>query len=112
LPARAGVTGAATARQPRPATAAPGDSSRLTGRDRPQLTRHHLRDQSPLRRTQIEVVEDPVAHEAMPDSITALYTEAREIGARSPKSAAALLRLALQHLLIEIAEERDISEPS
>jgi hypothetical protein len=52
----------------------------------------------------------PVAHEAMPDSIKVLYVEAREVGIRSPRSAAALLRLALQHLLIQIAEERDIND--
>ncbi len=40
--------------------------------------------------------------EGMPDAVVALYNEARDVSTRSPRSAAALLRLALQLLLDEI----------
>jgi len=40
----------------------------------------------------------PVAHGRTPDDVRALYDEARDIGARSPRAAAALLRLALEML--------------
>lgn len=40
--------------------------------------------------------------EGMPEEVAALYDEARDVSARSPRSAAALLRLALQVLLDEL----------
>ncbi len=44
----------------------------------------------------------PQPHEDMPGSVRALYEEAREVGTVSKRSAAALLRLALQILIDEI----------
>lgn len=40
--------------------------------------------------------------EAMPDDVKAVYDEAREVGALSPRSAVALLRLALQMLVDDL----------
>ena len=45
----------------------------------------------------------PIAHPEMPEQIASLYDEARTIGAQSPRAAAALLRLALQHLVMDLA---------
>jgi hypothetical protein len=45
----------------------------------------------------------PMAHLAMPERIASIYDEARTIGAQSPRAAAALLRLALQHLVTDLA---------
>ncbi|CAN5389015.1 hypothetical protein BH10ACT8_BH10ACT8_11340 [soil metagenome] len=44
----------------------------------------------------------PMPHESMPGEVTALYEEARDVAARSPRAAAALLRLALQQLFTEL----------
>lgn len=42
--------------------------------------------------------------EEMPDDVKAVYEEAREVGALSPRSAVALLRLALQMLVDDLVE--------
>lgn len=47
----------------------------------------------------------PMAIEGMPEKVKELYNEAREVYPISVKSAAALLRLALQHLCIELGGE-------
>lgn len=49
-----------------------------------------------------EVTSAPPAHPMMPLAVRADYEEASGVLARSPRSAAALLRLALQKLLIEL----------
>jgi hypothetical protein len=45
----------------------------------------------------------PIAHPDMPERIASIYEEARTIGTQSPRAAAALLRLALQHLVTDLA---------
>jgi hypothetical protein len=53
----------------------------------------------------------PPAHEDMPSSVLELYTEAREVAGRSPRSAAGLLRLALQMLLVDLEPDaRDLND--
>jgi Domain of unknown function (DUF4145) len=53
----------------------------------------------------------PVAHPDMPEHIASIYEEARTIGTQSPRAAAALLRLALQHLVTDLANgEKDVSK--
>ena len=47
----------------------------------------------------------PNAHHDMPEHIASIYEEARTIGSQSPRASAALLRLALQHLVTELAGE-------
>lgn len=47
----------------------------------------------------------PMAHPDMPTSCLDDYNEAREILAISPRSAAALIRLAIQKLMIELGEK-------
>ncbi|PEE36092.1 DUF4145 domain-containing protein [Bacillus pseudomycoides] len=49
-------------------------------------------------------VEDPISD--MPEEVEVLYNEAREIISSSPKSACALLRLALEKLLIHLGCSR------
>jgi len=46
----------------------------------------------------------PLAHTDMPAAVRADYDEAREISAKSPRAAAALLRLAIQKICIEQGE--------
>ena len=53
--------------------------------------------------------EAPVAppHPDMPESIVGEYNEARGIFGRSPRAAVALLRLAIQKLMVELGEKGD-----
>jgi predicted RNA-binding Zn-ribbon protein involved in translation (DUF1610 family) len=44
----------------------------------------------------------PTPHEQMPENVLEFYTEASEIGGRSPRAAAALLRLGLQTLIDDL----------
>lgn len=48
-----------------------------------------------------------LANADMPDDVRTIYDEAREVAPISPKSAAALLRLALQLLVDELVEGKD-----
>ncbi len=47
----------------------------------------------------------PPPHADMPESLQAEYNEARSIFSRSPRAAVALLRLAIQKLMIELGEK-------
>ncbi|PZM87658.1 MAG: hypothetical protein DLD55_00035 [candidate division SR1 bacterium] len=46
----------------------------------------------------------PIPHTDMPESVKELYNEAREIAGKSPRAAAALLRVALEKLTEELGE--------
>lgn len=53
----------------------------------------------------------PTPNQDMPGDVMNLYDEAREVFNKSPRSSAALLRLALQHLCIHLGEEgKNINE--
>lgn len=53
----------------------------------------------------------PSCHEDLPESCVADYNEAREIVGRSPRAAAALMRLLIQKLLTELGQPgRNINE--
>ena len=53
----------------------------------------------------------PSAQPDMPEHIARIYEEARTIGGLSPRAAAALLRLALQHLLTDLAaDQKDVNK--
>lgn len=47
----------------------------------------------------------PMPHTDMPEECRKLYLEARSVNTKSPRSAAALLRLALQLLMIDLGEK-------
>lgn len=47
----------------------------------------------------------PLPNSEMPDSVRKCYLEAAEIVSRSPRSAAALLRLGIQHLCTELGQK-------
>lgn len=47
----------------------------------------------------------PLPHFDMPASVKTVYEEAREVASASPRAAAALLRLAVQQLCIELGEK-------
>lgn len=52
-----------------------------------------------------QVSATPMPHSDMPDSVRAEYEEARSVATASPRAAAALLRLAIQKLCIELGEK-------
>jgi hypothetical protein len=47
----------------------------------------------------------PLPHEDMPTTVRDLFLEARDVGARSPRAAAALLRLSLQILIQDLTPQ-------
>lgn len=69
---------------------------------------HHCRDVA-MWHNGIMLVPDvstaPQPHADMPESVVLDYEEARSVLQRSPRSAAALLRLALQKLCVELGEK-------
>jgi len=46
----------------------------------------------------------PIAHEDMPQEAEEIYNEAREVSSMSPRAAAALLRVALEKLVVSLGE--------
>lgn len=51
-----------------------------------------------------DISNAPLPNSEMPESVKILYTEASSISTRSPRGAAALLRLSIQFLCIELGE--------
>ncbi|WP_338709052.1 DUF4145 domain-containing protein [Paenibacillus amylolyticus] len=47
----------------------------------------------------------PLPNQDMPGDVLTLYSEAKEVFNKSPRSSAALLRLALQHLFVHLGEK-------
>jgi len=54
----------------------------------------------------------PPPHVDLPEHCRAEYDEARDIAARSPRAAAALLRLCVQKLMVELGEKGKSSRKS
>jgi hypothetical protein len=67
-----------------------------------------LEEQSPKLAAYLQAFPDqiPPPHPKLPKPTTSLYQEAREVAAASPRSAAALLRVALEALLAELHPSR------
>ena len=56
------------------------------------------------------LLDTPEPHQNMPDTVKEIYNESREIFSKSPRAAAALLRLGLQILCKELGEKgKDIN---
>lgn len=69
---------------------------------------HHCRDHCFWYKDRMIIPSEapvPPAHHDLPDNCQEEYDEARDIVARSPRAAAALLRLCLQKLMMELGEK-------